>query len=695
MSEKARGQKTNQKQSVETSQMNMFSNEVFSTNTSDENEKMDAERQAKMERMRALVDEILVHNRNYYELDNPTISDKEYDALYDELLDFEKELGVILPNSPTQRVGGDVLERFVKKKHEVRLYSMNKVRNFADLESFFADMKKYVKTPTFAVEYKFDGLTIVTEYENGKFKSATTRGNGEIGEDVTEQVRTIRSVPLEIPFKNRLILRGEGMMTNSSFKKYNKTASEALKNPRNGVAGAIRNLDPKETAKRQLDFFCYDVLLCEGKRFSTQEEMHKFIVENGFKTGDLFKIVKTAKEAEECIDEIDRVKDNLDVMIDGMVIKLNEIAPREEIGYTNKFPKWAMAFKFEAEEVSTMLNDVVWQVGRSGKVTPTAILEPVELAGATISRATLNNIDDIRKKNVFLKSRVFIRRSNEVIPEVLGLAEKFENSVPIEEPKFCPCCNTKLVKKGPLVFCPNHDGCKEQIVARLTHFVSREAFNIEGLSEKTIIQFYDDLGLRHFSDLYSLTKAQLVGLEKFQDKKAENVLKSLEKSKHIEFFRFLYGLGISEVGIKTAKDLARVFKNLNNMKAATFEEVDSVEDVGEVIAQNIVDFFKNDDNLKEIERLLDVGVKIMDMEEAKSDKLSGLTFVLTGTLANHTRAEMTQIIEENGGKTASSVSKNTSYVLAGEEAGSKLDKAKALGVKIISEDEFMKMIEGQ
>ncbi len=647
----------------------------------------------KLERMKALVSEILIHNRNYYELDNPTISDKEYDKLYDELVDLEKELGVVLPNSPTQRVGGDVLSKFVKKKHQVRLYSMSKVRSFDELKDFFVEMKKFVKNPTFAVEYKFDGLTIVTEYMNGRFVSATTRGNGEIGEDVTEQVKTIKSVPLEIPFKGHLILQGEGMMTNSSFKRYNKTATEPLKNPRNGVAGAIRNLDPKETARRQLDYFCYAVLFSEDKKFETQQEMNEFLKENGFKTGDFFKIIKTEEEAEKIIAEIDEKKNALDVMIDGLVIKLNEVAPREEIGYTNKFPKWARAFKFEAEEVSTMLEDVVWQVGRSGKVTPTAILEPVELAGATISRATLNNIEDIRKKNVFLKSRVFIRRSNEVIPEVLGLAEKYENSLPIHEPKNCPCCGSVLLKKGPLVFCPNRDGCKEQVVARLTHFVSREAFNIEGLSEKTIIQFYDDLGLRHFSELFKLTKEQLVKLEKFAEKKAENCIKSLEKSKKIEFYRFLFALGISEVGIKTAKDLAKTYKNLDQIKTATCEQLCRIEDVGEIIAQNIVDFFTNQDNLNEIEKLFEVGVEIEKVEEAKSDKLSGLTFVLTGTLPNHSRTEMTKIIEENGGKTASSVSKNTSYVLAGEEAGSKLDKARALNIPILSEEDFLKMIE--
>ena len=643
----------------------------------------------KMERMKALVEEILIHNRNYYELDNPTISDKEYDKLYDELVDLEKELGVVLPNSPTQRVGGDVLEKFAKKKHEVRLYSMGKVRSFDELSDFFADMKKFVKNPTYAVEYKFDGLTIVTEYNDGKFVSATTRGNGEIGEDVTEQVRTIKSVPLEIPFKGRVIFQGEGMMTNSAFKRYNKTASEPLKNPRNGVAGAIRNLDPKETARRGLDYFCYAVLYSEGKRFETQKEMHEFIEENGFKTGDFFKLASTQEEIEKIINEIDREKNDLDVMIDGVVIKLNQVAPREEIGYTNKFPKWARAYKFEAQEISTMLKDVVWQVGRSGKVSPIAVLEPVELAGATISRATLNNIEDIRKKNVYLNSRVFIRRSNEVIPEVLGLAEKFEDSKVIETPKLCPCCQSELVRKGPLLFCKNHDGCKEQIVARFTHFVSREAFNIEGLSEKTIIQFYDDLNLRHYSDFYTLKKEDLITLEKFQEKKAQNVIDAIERSKHIELGRFIFGLGISEVGIKTAKDLVKHFDSLEKMKNATYEELIEVDEVGEIIAQNIVDYFADADNLKEIEMLLEAGVEPICENNVKSDVLQGLTFVLTGTLPHYSRDEMTKVIEENGGKTSSSVSKKTSFVLAGEEAGGKLDKAKALGVKILSEEEFL------
>ena len=648
----------------------------------------------KLERMKFLVEEINKHNVNYYDLDAPTISDKEYDALYYELVDLEKETGVILENSPTQRVGGSALDKFVKKRHEVRLYSMNKVRSFEDLDKFMLDMAEYQKNPTFSLEYKFDGLTIVVEYENGKYLSATTRGNGEIGEVVTEQVRTIKSVPLSIPFKGRLIVRGEGMMTMHAFNKYNKTASEPLKNPRNGVAGAIRNLDPKETARRKLDFFCYEVLLADGKTFASQQEMHDFLKENNFLTGDYFKIIRTSKEAEEEIEKVDKVKDKLDVMIDGMVIKLNETTYREEIGYTNKFPKWAMAFKFEALETSTLLKDVVWQVGRTGKVSPTAILEPVELAGANISRATLNNIEDIRKKGVMLNSRIFIRRSNEVIPEVLGLAEKYENSKEIEEPKFCPCCHSSLVKKGPLLYCKNRDGCMEQIISRLTHFASREAFNIEGLNEKSLIKFHNELGVNEFSNLFTLKDEDLLKLENFKEKKARNIINSIQRSKEIELYRFLYALGISEIGIKTAKDLSKQFKSLENIKNAKFEELTGVEDVGEIIAQNVLDYFSDEENVKEIERLFSLGVTILNEEDVSlSDNLKGLTFVLTGTLPNYSRPDMSALIEKHGGKVSSSVSKNTSYVLAGEEAGGKLDKAKALGVKIISEADILKMME--
>lgn len=648
----------------------------------------------KLERMQELIKEIEKHNYNYYVLDKPTISDSEYDKLYYSLVDLEKETGVILPNSPTQRVGDTVLEGFTKRNHEVPLYSLNKVRDYDDLKAWMAEMKKFEPNSLFAMEYKFDGLQIVLEYNNGNFVCATTRGNGQIGEDVTLQVKTIRSVPLVIDFKGKLLVQGEGMMTNKAFAEYNKKAEEKLKNPRNAAAGAIRNLDPKETAKRRLDYFCYSVLFCDGKKFASQKEMHEFLVANGFQTGEYFALVKTLDEAITEIEKVDKIKAKLDVLIDGMVIKINNTASREEIGFTNKFPKWAMAFKFEAQEVSTIMEDVIWQVGRSGRVTPIACLEPVELAGATVSRATLNNIEDIRRKGVLKGSRVFVRRSNEVIPEVMGLAEKLPHSTEIQAPEFCPSCGQPLKQVGPLLFCTNHSGCREQVVDRLSHFASRNAMNIEGLSEKTAGLFYDKLGVRNLSDIYDLTAEQLLTLDGFKDKKAQNIISSIQKSKNVELNRFLYALGISEVGDKTAKDLAKHFGTLENVKSASLETLASIRDVGEIIARKIKEFFENDDNIAEIEKLKSHGVTIIEKTQTASEDspFYNKSIVLTGTLESFTRNEAEKIIEDLGGKTSSSVSKNTDFVLVGENPGSKYDKALSLGVKILTENDFKNLI---
>lgn len=640
-------------------------------------------------KMKSLIEEINKHNYNYYVLDNPTISDKEYDILYYTLVDIEKESGIILPYSPTQRVGDTVLEGFEKRKHEVNLYSLNKVRDYADLEDWVADMKRQADGTDFSVEYKFDGLQLVLEYNDGVFVSAATRGDGTEGEDVTAQVKTIKSVPLTIPFKKRLLVQGEGMMKNSAFEKYNKMAEVKLKNPRNAVAGAIRSLDVKETAKRNLDYFCYSILLCEDREFKTQEEAHSFLVEQGFQTGDFFKICKNSQEIIEKIEEIDKIKSKLDILIDGMVIKINNIEKREEIGFTAKYPRWAMAFKFEAQEVSTILKEVVWQVGRSGRVTPIAELEPVELAGATVSRATLNNVDDIKKKGVYENSRVFIRRSNEVIPEIMGIAEKFEDSKEIMAPSVCPSCGERLTFKGPLLYCTNHLGCRDQIVDRLSHFASRNAFNIEGFSIKTAYAMYDNLNVRSISDIFRLTKEDLLTLDKFKEKKAENIINSIENSRNIEFGRFLFALGITEVGNKTAKELAKHFKTLDAIKSASPEEIAEVEDIGEIIANNIYEYFNDYYNLSEIDRLFDCGVNIKEVESSSksNSNFTGKTFVLTGTLSKP-RNEIELLIENMGGKTSGSVSSKTDFVLAGENAGSKLDKAKELGIKIISEEEF-------
>lgn len=647
----------------------------------------------KKEEMKRLIEEINRHNYNYYVLDNPTISDAEYDKMYYQLVDLEKELDLTLSDSPTQRVGGEILDKFNKKRHEVQLYSLNKVRDFDDLKAWIDDMQKLSGGTNFVLEYKFDGLQMVLTYENGHFMSATTRGNGIVGEDVSAQAKTIKTIPLSIPYKGKIIVQGEVMMTNSNFEKYNKTAVEKLKNARNAAAGAIRNLDPKETAKRNLDYFCYSILQCEDKEFKTQTEMHKFLKENGFQTGLYFKEFKSADEAIDLIKQVDKIKNKLDVLIDGMVMKVNRVDARNSIGWTAKFPRWAMAFKFEAQELSTILESVTWQVGRSGRVTPIANLEPVELAGATVQRATLNNIEDIRKKGVFENSRVFVRRSNEVIPEVMGLAEKLPNSKEILEPKVCPSCGHELVKKGPLLYCVNHSGCKEQVVDRLAHFASRNAMNIDGFSEKTAVQIYDQLGVRTLSDIYDLTEEKLLQLDKFKEKKAKNTINSIKNSKKVELSQFLFALGIAEVGNKTAKDLAKEFGTFDKIKNATVEELSAVRDVGEVIAQNIFDFFREQNNLAEIDQLFGHGIEILEQEKvATNTALTGKTVVLTGTLPTLTREEATRLIEKAGGRTSGSVSKNTDYVLAGENAGSKLDKAKALGIKIIDEEEFKNLI---
>ena len=649
----------------------------------------------KMERMKWLVEEINKHNKNYYVYDNPTISDAEYDALYYELVDLEKELNFTMENSPTSRVGDYVLEEFKKHKHEVPLYSLNKVKDYEDLEKWINDMKKATGNPDvdFSIEYKYDGLKVVIEYQNGRYKQATTRGNGSIGEDVTAQVKTIKSVPLTIPFKGKLLVQGECMMTNSAFEKYNETAEEPLKNPRNGVAGAVRNLDPKETEKRRLDYFCYDILLIDSVEFKTQKEMNEFIKEQGFKTDSYFKIINNLGDAVKEIEQVDKIKDKLDTMIDGMVIKVNNCSVREDIGYTNKFPKWAMAWKFKAVELSTTLLDVAWQVGRTGKITPIAIMEPIELAGATVSRATLNNTQDIERKQISINSRIFVRRSNEVIPEVMGLAEKSENAIDIIAPCYCPSCNSKLETIGANLFCTNHKGCFEQIIDRLSHFVSRDAFNIEGLSEKTIKVLNEKFNLAYPYELFELKAEQLVGLEGFKDKKINNLIESIEKSKKIDWSNFIFSLGIMNIGKKSAFVLSKKFSSIEEIKNADIETLTNIEDVGEIVANSIIEYFNDDENMENIQKLFDLGVTInKPTETIGNSAFTNKTLVLTGTLENYTRPDLTKILLSMGANVTSSVSKKTDMVIVGSDAGSKLDKAKQLGIRIVEEAELIELL---
>lgn len=647
----------------------------------------------KLERMKELVKQINLYNDYYYNHDDPIVSNDVWDALYNELKALEKSTGKILPNSPTQKVGGEVNKKFQKVNHIRPLYSLDKVQSNEEMIDWLYDMKNKFGVGLFDLEYKFDGLRVVLTYDKGKLVLGATRGNGAIGEDVTEQVSVISSVPNTIPFKKKVVVMGEALMLKSVMEEYNKTASEPLKNERNAAAGAIRNLDVNITKERNLNVFFYDILYSEGIQFDTQTQVHQFFIDNGFETADYFFKSDKVDEIINEINRIDQLKDSLDVLIDGAVVKIDDVNLRDEIGFTSKFPKWAMAYKYAPIEASTKLLKIVWQVGRTGKLTPIAEVEPVELAGATIRRATLNNFGDINRKGIKLNSDVFIRRSNEVIPEILRVAHHNKDSVDISEPTTCPVCGGEIKHDGANIFCINPN-CVKVIEEKLVHFSSRNAMNIEGIRDKTVTKIREELDIVNFSDLYTLEYEDLLNLESFKDKKAQNLINSIEKSKNPNYNNFIFALSIPGVGEKTAKDLAKTFPRLENLINATYDQLIEIEDIGDIIAKNIVEYFDNKENLEEINRLFEYGVKL-NYPEKKDTKpqFEGKTFVLTGKLNVYGRDEATKIIEDFGGKTSSSVSAKTDYVVAGESAGSKLNKAQQLGVKIISEEDFIDMVE--
>ena len=649
----------------------------------------------KVERMKQLVSLINKYNYEYYILDRPTVADIEYDRLLDELFALERETGIVLDNSPTHKVGSEPISKFSKVTHRNRLYSLEKSQSVGEIQDWITRNERLSSfTPEYTCEYKFDGLTIVVTYIDGKYTQAVTRGNGIIGEDVTEQVRTFRSIPLDISYKGELTVHGEAIIRLSVLDKLNKDLDVPLKNARNAAAGAVRNLDPKVTASRKLDFMAYDVNYIEGKTFNSQMEVNQFLRDNGFKVADILGLVHNTAEMEKIIDKIDKSKSSLDFLIDGLVFKLNDMRYRDDLGYTDRFPRWAIAYKFEAEEISTTLNDVVWQVGRTGKLTPIAMLEPVELAGATVSRATLNNYNDILKKEVSINSRIFVRRSNEVIPEVIGLAEKADNSLDIVPPTICPSCAHNLVEVGANLFCTNHSGCYEQIIERLTHFVTRDAMNIDGLSVQTLKQLYENYNISYPYQLYTLTSEQLSTLEGFKDKKINNLLTSIEQSKLVEWQNFIYALGILNVGKKTAFVLSKRYPSLELLKSATLEDLTSINDIGEVVASNIVEYFEDNDNLENINKMLELGVNIQFPTEVDSNNyFSGKKVVLTGGLDNFGRSELTKILQNLGADVTSSVSKNTDLVIAGKDAGSKLDKARALNIEVIDEAKLLELLD--
>ena len=641
-----------------------------------------------MEKMREILDQLNTWARAYYTLDAPLVDDKTYDALYDKLVAMEKETGEVAADSPTRRVGGDLLEGFEKFTHEKPLYSLDKAQSYEQLKAWCDRMHAAgADDEGYMAELKFDGLTISLTYDDGKLTRAVTRGNGTVGEVITAQAVTISTVPLSIPFTGHLVVQGEGLMPYKSLKKYNETAAEPLKNPRNGAAGALRNLDPKETRRRRLTAYLYNLTDSEGMVFETDEEIKAFLREQGFLVHPMTRRCKDFLEILDYIKEVERIRGDLDVMIDGIVLKINDVAKRDALGYTVKFPRWAIAYKFEAKEVVTKLLDVEWNVGRTGKVTPTAILAPVDIDGVTIQRATLNNYDDILRKGVRIGGEVLLRRSNDVIPEILeGIGEEGDR---IEMITKCPACATKLVQNGVHSFCPNTIGCEPQLVARIDHFASRDGMDITGLSEKTAEKLIAAGLLHEIPDIYALKRDDLMVLEGFGEKKADNLLSAIEKSKEVSFKCFIYALGIGQVGIKTAGDLADHFADFDALAKADAAELETIEDSGPETEKEIQLVFTDPVIGSYVHDLMDAGIKLIYEEKKKSGVLDGMTVVLTGTLSKP-RNEVKAALEAEGAKVTGSVSKKTDLVLAGEAAGSKAEKAEELGVAVLSEEAFIR-----
>ncbi len=639
----------------------------------------------------------------YYQEDAPLVSDGEYDALYDELMALEEESGETLADSPTRKVGGGPLLKFEPHTHIARLWSLDKVKTPAALKEWDVKAHKlrqeYMNRTgnplaeiEYLLEYKFDGLTVNLTYDGGKLVMAATRGNGITGEGILPQVRTISDVPEFIPFQGRMEVQGECYMRLQVLEELNRTAVEPLKNARNAAAGALRNLDPMVTKQRRLSLYCYNVGYIEGRTLEDQLEMRAFLKENGLPVNEYCQLSKSADGFLPQITQVENTRNELDFLIDGMVLKIRDFKTREALSHTEKFPRWAIAYKFAAEEATTRIEEITWEVGRTGKLTPLAHVSPVELSGATIRRATLNNMDDIRRKQVGVGSTVFIRRSNDVIPEILGSVPADAPKEEVEPPMVCPACGAHVEQRGAHLFCTNSLSCRPQIVGRIAHYASRDAMDIETFSGKTAGALVDALHIATIPELYEITKEQLLTLPGFQEKKAKNLLDALEQSKKRPLGNFLFALGIPNVGAKTAKVLAARFGTLAHIRSATAQELVAIEDVGDIMANSVVEFFQDPSIAAQVDALLSHGVNPQPEEAAKSGDdapFLGKTMVVTGTLSTIGRREAEQLIARLGGKAAGSVSKKTDYVVAGESAGSKLKKAQELGVLVLTEAEFL------
>lgn len=657
-------------------------------------------------KIQALREELNQHNYNYYILDQPSISDYEFDQLLKELSDLEKQHPEFFdPNSPTQRVGGGVTKNFPTIVHEYRMYSLDNSYSIEDLQDWEKRIEKSLDEKVeFVCELKYDGASISILYENGELKQAVTRGDGFQGDEVTSNIRTIGSIPLKLKgeYPSKFYVRGEIVLPHKEFNRINaereKLGLELYANPRNTASGSLKLQDSAEVYKRRLDCYLYTIV-GSNLPFNSQWEMLQAADSYGFKIPPFSKLCGSLEEVLAFIDHWDTERKNLPFEIDGIVVKVNSFAHQEELGFTAKSPRWAMAYKFKAEKVETELLSISYQVGRTGAVTPVANLKPVSLAGTIVKRASLHNEDIINKLDVRIGDMVYVEKGGEIIPKIVevNLDVRQPDAQKIEFIKNCPECGSELVRKigEAQHYCPNEDGCKPQIIGRMEHFVSRKAMDMASIGGETAVLLYENQLVKDVGDFYKLQKYMLLPLDRMAEKSAQNIIDAIEESKKIPFEKVLYAIGIRHVGETVAKKLAKQFHSIDNLMKASVEELATTEDIGEKIALSIKEFFFKEKNQDLIRRLREAGLQMELGEESKptSHVLEGKTFLFTGTLTKFTREEAQKLVEQNGGKNVSGVSKNLNYLVAGDKAGSKLTKAQALGtVQILTEDEFLAMI---
>ena len=656
---------------------------------------MDLKKSAK-NRIDELVDLLNYHTRLYYVENRNEISDYEYDMLQQELKNLENENPeYIRKDSPTQRVGGEAVSTFEKVSHSVQMGSIQDVFSFEQVRQFVSNVKQAVDNPKFVVEPKIDGLSVSLEYHNGEFVIGSTRGDGFVGENVTANLKTVKSIPMSISEKLPLLeVRGEVYMPKDVFfeliKQQEDNAEQPFKNPRNAAAGSLRQKNSKITAKRKLDIFCFNIQQIDGKEIISHKQSLDYIKSLGFKTVPDYELVSTADEIVECIEKIGENRFDLPFDIDGVVIKVDDFNQREILGYTAKTPKWSVAYKFPPEEKKSKLLDIELNVGRTGAITPVAIFEPILLAGTSVSRATLHNQDFIDEKEISIGDIITVRKAGDIIPEVVCVAEKLGSDT-FKIPDKCPVCGTDVIRSDEAAIrCPNVD-CPAQIYRSIVHFASKGAMDIDGLGPAIVDTLLDKGLIKSVADLYELKISELVELEKFQEKSANNLINAIEKSKSNSLDKLVFGLGIPNVGQASAKLLCDKFGDIDNIMNATAEQIAEIDGFGDVMAQSVVKAFAEPHMIKLVERLKEYGVNTSYEKIQIDNRFEGKTFVLTGTLPTLKRNDAKAIIEKFGGKASGSVSKKTDYVLAGEEAGSKLTKAEQLGIKIISEQEFLDM----